>query len=90
MQHKYAANGVQFVGIALDNVANVLRFTDEMRIDYALLIGGTETLSLTKDFGNRAGVLPFTVVLGRDGEVAYTHAGAMTEASLSAVLTPLL
>jgi thiol-disulfide isomerase/thioredoxin len=90
MQHKYAANGVQFVGIALDNVANVLKFIGEMRIDYALLIGGTEALSLTKELGNRAGVLPFTVVLGRDGEVAYTHAGALTEASLSAALTPLL
>jgi len=40
--------------------------------------------------GNPAGVLPFTVVLDRAGKVAYTHAGALTEAMLNAVLLPLL
>ena len=61
-----------------------------MGIDYALLIGGAETLALGKDLGNQAGVLPFTVVLDRAGKVAYTHAGALTEATLGAVLQPLL
>jgi len=61
-----------------------------MHIDYAVLIGGMETLGVTKDLGNRARVLPFTVVLDRAGRVAYTHAGALSEALLGAVLTPLL
>ncbi|MFH1044915.1 MAG: hypothetical protein V1796_07725 [Pseudomonadota bacterium] len=61
-----------------------------MRINYALLIGGVETLGLGKDFGNRAGVLPFTVVLDRTGKVVRPHALILTEASLGAILTPLL
>src|ERR1017187_9062069 len=89
-QHKYASNGVQFVGIAIDNVSKVRDYAEEMRIDYVLLIGGMETLGVTEDLGNRAGVLPFTVVLDRAGKVAYTHARALTEALLGAVLTPLL
>jgi hypothetical protein len=28
-------------------------------MDYVLLIGATETLSVTNDLGNRAGVLPY-------------------------------
>lgn len=90
VKQKYAANGVQFVGIAIDNVSKVRDYADEMQIDYALLIGSMEILGITKDLGNSAGVLPFTVVLDRAGQVAYTHAGPLTESSLGAVLTPLL
>ena len=90
VQHKYASNGVQFVGIGLDNVTKIRDYAEEMRIDYVLLVGGMETLGVAKDLGNGAGVLPFTVVLDRTGKVAYTHAGALTEASLGAVLTALL
>ena len=89
IHRKYVNNGVEVVGIALDNVAKVTEFAAEMGIDYSLMIGGIETLTASKELGNRAGVLPFTVVLDRTGKVAYTHAGALTEAVLDAVLMPL-
>ena len=89
-QSRYAPNGVKVVGIALDNVAKVQDYATEMSVDYSLLIGGAETLATSKDLGNRAGVLPYTVILDRNGKVAFTHAGALTEASLDAVLLPLL
>ncbi len=90
IQRKHVHNGVEIVGIAMDNVAKVRDYAVEMSIDYSLLISGVETLATSRDLGNRAGVLPFTVVLDRAGKVAYTHAGALTEASLDAVLIPLL
>jgi thiol-disulfide isomerase/thioredoxin len=90
MQKKYAPNGVQLVGIAIDNVFKVLEYAAEMRIDYVLLMGGNESLGMSQNLGNRTGVLPFTVVLDRGGKVVYTHAGALTQAQLDAVLTPLL
>ena len=65
-------------------------YAEEMHIDYVLFIGGAEALALSKDLGNRAGVLPFTVVLDRTGKVAYAHAGVLTEAVLGAVLTRLI
>ena len=61
-----------------------------MHIDYTLLIGVAETIGLGKDLGNHAGVLPFTVVLDRTGKLVHAQAGALTEASLGAVLAPLL
>jgi len=90
MQARYFANGVQIVGIALDNAAKVKEYADELGIGYVLLIGATETLGTAKDLGNRAGVLPFTVVLDRSGKLVHAHAGAVTETSLEAVLAPLL
>jgi thiol-disulfide isomerase/thioredoxin len=86
----YASNGVQFVGIGIDSVSKIRDYAEEMRIDYVLLVGGTETLGVMKDLGNRAEVLPFTVVLDRAGKVVYAHAGALTEALLGAVLTAML
>ena len=90
IQHKYVSNGVQIVGIAMDDVSKVRDYANEIGMDYVLLIGATETLGVTRDLGNRAGVLPFTVVLDRAGKIAYVHAGALSEVLLGAVLTPLL
>jgi len=86
----YAANGMVLVGIAIDDVAKVREFAAEMNIGYGLFIATAETLGIGRDLGNQAGVLPFTVVMDRAGKVAFTHAGALTEASLGAVLAPLL
>lgn len=90
VQRQYIPNGVQIVGIALDNAVKVREYSEEMHIDYTLLIGAAETLGLIKDLGNHAGVLPFTVVLDRNGKFVHAQAGALTEASLGAVLAPLL
>jgi thiol-disulfide isomerase/thioredoxin len=87
---KHVDKGVQTVGIAIDTVSKVHDFSKEMKINYALLMGGMEILAISKELGNRAGVLPFTAVLDRTGKVVYTHAGALTEAALGAIVVPLL
>lgn len=90
VHRKYASNGVKIVGIAMDNAVKVRDYAKDMRIDYTLLMGTGETLGIAKELGNQAGVLPFTIVLDRAGNIAYAHAGALTETALVAVLLPLL
>ena len=90
MHHKHARNGVQFVGIALDNAVKVRDYAQEMNIDYPLLLGDIATLALSKELGNRREVLPFTVVLDRGAKFAYSHAGALTEVQLGEVLRSVL
>jgi thiol-disulfide isomerase/thioredoxin len=90
VNQKYAPKGVELVGIALDNASKVQAYSKDMGMDYVLLVAGAQTLALGRDLGNQAGVLPYTVVLDRGGNVVYTHAGAMTEATLEPVLRPLL
>ncbi|MBE0623639.1 MAG: TlpA family protein disulfide reductase [Burkholderiales bacterium] len=87
---RYASKGVEVTGIAFDNTSKVLDYAAKMNMDYSLLIGTVETLAISKDLGNPAGVLPFTVVLDRTGTVTYTHVGALTAAILEAVLLPIL
>lgn len=64
---KYALNGVQFVGISIDNADKVQEFQNEIGVSYPLLISNLETLELSSDLGNRAKALPFTVILRPDG-----------------------
>jgi len=89
-EKKYAAKAVKLVGIGIDSAAKIEEFAAALSMNYALLIGSMEALDLTNKLGNRAGVLPYTVVLDRSGKVAYTHAGALTEGALDAALAPLL
>ena len=89
-QKKYKSKGVQIAGIGIDSTSKILDYASEMKIDYALFIGGVSAFDLTRDLGNRDGVLPFTVVLDRLGNVAFAHAGAMTEVTLDGVLSPLI
>jgi len=86
-QVKYAANSVEVVGIAIDNAAKVQEFASKVDIDNTVLIGGAGTLSVSRDLGNRWEALPFTLILEKTRNLAYTHAGALSETGLNAELT---
>ncbi|OGI46692.1 MAG: hypothetical protein A2151_06060 [Candidatus Muproteobacteria bacterium RBG_16_65_34] len=69
LQNKYAAQGLQIVGIAIDSKDNVASYRKTAGINYPLLLGRDEGLPLMKQYGNTPGALPFSVVIGRNGEV---------------------
>jgi len=81
-QAKYAANGVQVVGISVDSVDKVRQFANEYRIEYPLVIGSIAVIEVTRRLGNKAAGLPYTVVVDRSGRVVKTHLGAISEAEL--------
>jgi hypothetical protein len=55
-----------------------------------VLVAGFEVIDLTRRLGNRAGALPYTLVLDRQGRVVTTHLGLISEAELARIITPLL
>jgi thiol-disulfide isomerase/thioredoxin len=88
-----AANGpkgLQFVGIAVDQVDKVQQFAKEIGLNYPALIGGYGALELSKSLGNDLMALPFTVVVGRDGTVAHTQLGPIKQAKLDSIVAKLL
>ena len=89
LQAKHAASGVQFVGIALDNAANVVQFKQGLAIGYPLLIAENEGGELTRQLGNDRLALPYTVVFGADGRVAMTKLGRIQEQELDKLLLSL-
>jgi thiol-disulfide isomerase/thioredoxin len=90
VQARHEGRGLQFVGIAFDQPQPVGDFAREFRINYPLLIGGLDTMALMRESGNKAGVLPYTLILDRQGRVVKTHRGTLTEAALEAIVKPLL
>lgn len=90
LQQEYAAKGVQFIGIAVDQADKVRDFAQEFNINYPLLIAGIDAVELSRKAGNKAGVLPYTLVLDRSGTIAASLVGGLSEARMRAQLAPLL
>ena len=83
---KYADNGVQFVGIAIDTADNVSRFSQQHAVSYPLLIGGTQGTELSRQLGNASLALPYTVVVGPAGDARLARLGRVAERELDALL----
>jgi len=89
-QADHAANGVQFVGIAVDTAERVAIYANEMGMNYPLLVGGLETMELARVAGDRAGVLPFSLIIDRSGRVVATVVGILRPEKLEKMISPLL
>jgi len=81
-QKAHGAKGLQFVGIAVDEVAKVKQFAHEIGLNYPALIGGYGALELSRALGNSVMALPFTIVVGRDGQVMHTQLGPLKHEQL--------
>lgn len=89
-QTQYSVNGVQFVGIAIDDAANVVEFSKKTPAAYPLLIAPPEMPGLIAKLGNQQQGLPFTIIISRDGKLRSIHVGRLTEEELTKQLAPLL
>jgi peroxiredoxin len=61
------SQGLQFVGIAVDQADKVDRFAKDLGLNYLTLIGGYGAISFPKTLGNRVAALPFTIIVDRRG-----------------------
>jgi thiol-disulfide isomerase/thioredoxin len=86
LRTKYRPNGVEFVGIAIDNSASVALFLQQRPVNYPILIGEGAAHSLARQLGNPSGALPYTIVLDRDGSIVLSHLGRLPRATLEAAL----
>jgi thiol-disulfide isomerase/thioredoxin len=89
-QQELGPRGLQFVGIAIDDVAKVEAFAAELAINYPVLIGGYGAIELSRSFGNRLGALPFTIIVDRAGRISHTQLGPIKDEHLRAIVLQLL
>ena len=88
-REKYGLQGVEIVGIAIDNPVNVRDYSASFKIPYPVLLAGADGLDLMHQLGNNSGGLPYTVVTDRLGELAHRKLGAMRQSEVEAILGPL-
>lgn len=86
LQRNFAANGVQFIGIAADSRSNVVNFTQKSPVGYPLYPDESGAIEFSKRLGNRLGLLPHTVVVAPSGEVIYAKLGLIVEDEFVAIL----
>lgn len=90
LYREHVADGLQVVGIALDDVAAAREFAAELGIDYPVLVGSTDVMAVARLYGNVSGMLPYTVLIDRDGVIRWTRLGVLEEAELQRRLGELL
>jgi thiol-disulfide isomerase/thioredoxin len=68
-------NGVQVVGIAIDDPAAVAAFLKAHPVDYPILLDQPGPNDSSVRLGDRAGVLPYSVLVAANGRVLRTQLG---------------
>lgn len=89
LQTEVAGKNVQVIGIGIDSPTNIAQFASKMKIAYPVYVSGMGGTDLSKQFGNSAGGLPYTVLIGADGKVKKTYLGRLKFDQLRADLAAL-
>ena len=86
LQDKYGEEGLQFIGIALEQPDEIRDFIAEFQVNYPSLLGGNNVIALGKKLGNDIGALPYTVFLDREGKIVFTRRGPIHKDEVEAVI----
>lgn len=74
--------GWQVLGLAVDKLDPVKSFLARQPLDFQIALAGMEGLALSKNLGNLAGGLPFTVLVGADGSILNRKIGKLSAQDL--------
>ena len=79
MQAKYAAQGLQIIGIASDepNDEVVRKFLKQMVVNYPILMSNGQSSEIVAALGGNLIGLPYSLLLDRDGKVLKIHPGEL-------------
>ncbi len=81
---------VAFVGLGIDSAENIAAFNARFKPSYPLVVAGAGGTELARAFGDQAGALPYTVMLGPDGRIIASRLGRVDEATLQKWLLPFI
>ena len=77
LQAKGKINNLQVIGIGIDSPENIQQFAAKYKISYPLYVGGVSASELMRKLGDGAGGLPFSLLIGPDGQVKKTYLGSL-------------
>jgi thiol-disulfide isomerase/thioredoxin len=88
LQETYGKDGLQFIGIALDEqgLSVVKPFADKYKINYPILLG--DEVVQSKYGGMNA--IPVTILIDRNGVMRGRYVGMRTKAVMESLVLPLL
>ncbi len=89
LQTQYADQGLQIIGVGLDNARKLRNYVRTVGINYPILQADAELqYSLLRQWGNPFGVLPFTVIIGKDGHLVFMQQGVFNKETFATIVKP--
>ncbi len=90
-QREFGSDGLQVVGLGLDDVRKLRNVQRSLKINYPVLaIEEKESRAILRSWGNNSGLIPYTVIFDRSGQVVQAHRGILDDAQFDALVKPLL
>jgi thiol-disulfide isomerase/thioredoxin len=77
LQKQHGAEGFQIVGVAVDVREDVVKYAQEIGIDYPVLVGEQDGLDAVNKFGQGSLGFPFTVFTDSQGRIVLFHLGEL-------------
>lgn len=90
LQEQYADQGLQIVGVAIDEHEAVQNFVDTLGVNYPVLIGQVDAGRIAESYGDHMGALPYSILLDREGKIRFIRPGELPKELLEAQFKPLL
>lgn len=81
-QQRYAAQGWQVVGLAVDGPTPVREYLQRLPVSFAIGLAGFDGADLSRRLGNTSGALPFTALFNREGRLIRRKLGQSSDAEL--------
>ena len=91
MQEEYGARGLQIVSVGIDDAQKLRNVRRTLDINYPILVAAPDNAGrLMAQWGNRSGVVPYTVVIDRQGQVVARLRGPAHRGEFEEQIRPLL
>jgi peroxiredoxin len=90
-QDQYKTRGLQIIGVGLDEEKKLRNVQRTLEINYPVLVADPKKNgALMESWGNSSGIVPYSVVIDRNGRVIYTHHGQIDSDTFNENILPLL
>ncbi len=90
LQQEFSDQNVQFIGIAIEDQPAVSKYLSTLKINYPVLIGGDEAITLSQQLGNIVNAVPFTVIVNQQGQIIHRQPGELSRTKILELLAPLI
>jgi peroxiredoxin len=90
IQTQYGSKGLQVLGVAVDDPQNAMAFAREHGISYPILVGMGDVMEMNAAYGNTDGVLPYSVLVDKEGIVRWQYVGEIPRSDITSLLQRFL
>ncbi len=90
LQEQYTDQGLQIIGIAIDDEQAVRDFADTMGMNYPIMAAELAAMELAREYGNRVNALPFSAFVSREGKITHVRAGELSKQETEEIIKSLL